>query len=102
LFPFASDERFSSAEALENLFPNPPQSKERRFTRWLTGCRLLARQSISKRHSCAHPRWRTIPLFQSQMIFFEELMGFQSLADKRRPVNQAHRLLHFASYDPHR
>jgi hypothetical protein len=36
------------------------------------------------------------------MIFFEELMGFQSLADKRRPVNQAHRLLHFASYDPHR
>jgi hypothetical protein len=54
LVPFASDERFPSAEALEDLFPNPPQSEKRRFTRWLTG------------------------------------------------VDQAHRLLHVASYDPHR
>jgi hypothetical protein len=40
LFPFASDERFSAAEALEDLFPNPPQSQKRRFTRWLSGCWL--------------------------------------------------------------
>jgi hypothetical protein len=102
VFPFASDERFPSAEALEDLFPNPPQSQKRRFTRWLTGCRLLTRQSISKRHSRAHPGWRTIPFFQSQMVLLEELMGFQSLADKRNPVDQAYRLLHVASYDPHR
>jgi hypothetical protein len=101
LFPFASDERLSSAKALEDLFPDPPQSEKRRFTRWLTGCRRLARQSISKGHGGAHPRWRTIPPFQSQMVLFEELMGFQSLADKRRPVNQACRFLHVASYDPH-
>ena len=29
-------------------------------------------------------------------------MGFQSLADERRSINQAHRLLHVASYDPDR
>ena len=102
LFPFASDERFSSAEALEDLCPNPPQPEKRRFTRRLTGCRSLARQSISKRHGRAHPGWLTIPLFQSQVVLFEELMGFQSLTDKRRPVDQAHRLLDVASYDPHR
>jgi hypothetical protein len=36
------------------------------------------------------------------MVLFEELMGLEGLADKRRPVNQAGRFLHVASDDPHR
>ena len=53
LFAFASDERLSSAEALEDLLPNSPQSQKRRFVRCLTGCRMLALQPPGRPHVLA-------------------------------------------------
>ncbi len=102
LFTLFTKERLASAEAAKNFFRHTSQFLKGPILR-LSGGRLnCVQDAISEDNGGAITRWRAVPFFKDQMVFGQELIRFERLANQRYTITESHRLLNLARYDADR
>ena len=98
-FPLTLDERFSSAQLMEDIFCNSPQFEEGIITlQEVAGFRGVV-QPIRERNSRTLARRRTLNLFQCESVICDEFPRSQRLADRGNPLFESKGFVNLACVD---